>query len=107
MGLTTDFTLVDGWWTFPTHGAETGHVRPQKSLQMAMSGCPTPTEPLSVLVRVLRVADGPTKVASEQVFSSRRPDSNRGPLHYESSASDRRILRFACKFESRAKSPSP
>jgi hypothetical protein len=38
---------------------------------------------------------------------SRRPDSNRGPLHYELSASNSGIARFPCKCQSRWRSPSP
>ncbi len=42
-----------------------------------------------------------------QIRQSRRPDSNRGPLHHELSASARRIPRFPCKSEGRAGTASP
>jgi hypothetical protein len=41
------------------------------------------------------------------VDRSRRPDSNRGPLHYELSASTLRIPRFPCKCGSGARTLSP
>jgi hypothetical protein len=44
---------------------------------------------------------------SLQIGQSRRPDSNRGPLHYELSASNLRIRRFPCKCASRRRPPSP
>jgi len=41
------------------------------------------------------------------IGESRRPDSNRGPLHYELSASTLRIPRFPCKCASGARTLSP
>ena len=38
---------------------------------------------------------------------SRRPDSNRGPLHYELSASNAQIPRFPCKWGGQVEGPSP
>src|SRR5919106_574744 len=38
---------------------------------------------------------------------SRRPDSNRGPLHYELSASNSRIRRFPCKMLGQFEGTSP
>jgi hypothetical protein len=68
-----DFRFVDGY-----DAVERGRAssRCQKALQ-------TPTPDSTETLQYLRKWSAVPKAAAEQGFSSRRPDSNRGPLHYE------------------------